>query len=215
MQAEGYLLMYNLSCPSDSQEFQNALAFALANATNATNVTTLLDYCHSSYVAANYTLVLPISEADKYGNDSSFSFLSTAVAAALLDQGFNLSSVDMFVAMLLFNPIDGEECTLAFNDSACQIGEFLRSYEITIPAKFGGNCTVPEAIILSCNGTNTNSDSSSGLSKRQIAGIVIGSVFGFCFLCCACACLCRLCGRSRRDKVPVADRAPQSQAVRA
>jgi len=204
--------LINTTCPSDNEDFEYNLAIALANATNATNVTTILDYCNT-YATANYTMVLPISEAGKYDNDSSLASWSTAIAAELRNRGYNNSGVDMLVAMLLFNPIDGEECTLDHNDSECKSGEFLRSFEVTIPAKFGGNCTIPKPTVLSCNGTS--SDSGSGLAKRQIAGIVIGTVAGF-FLLLLCLCLCcRHCLRSRRASKDLPVDHAQSQAVRA
>lgn len=213
MRAEGQLLI-NTTCPSDNEDFEDNLAFALANATNATNVTIVFDHCDSSYAAANYTLILPLSEADEYDNVSSLASLSTAVAAELRNRGYNNSGVDMLVTMLLFNPIDGEECTLEHNDSDCQNGEFLRSFEVTIPAKFGGNCTIPEFVILSCNNTNTSSDSDL-LSGRQIAGIVVGTVAGF-FLLCICLCLCcRHRSRSRRASKDLPADHAQAHAVKA
>jgi len=207
MQAKGQLFVHNSTCPLDTHEFQDDLAFALANATRATNVTAVLDHCYSSYTAANYTLTLPIDEAGNY--DDELSALSAAVATELRNRGYNNSGAEMLVTKLLFNPVDGVECVLKSNDSACQNGKFLRRHEITSPAKFGGNCTVPEPIILSCI---TSSD--SGLSARQIAGIVIGTVVGFFLLLCVLLCLIRNRVRSRRASKEPANRAPESAAVK-
>jgi hypothetical protein len=212
MQAEGQVFVYNTTCPSDIHEFQDDLASALANATNATNATAVLDHCYASYTAANYTLTLPISDADKYDNASSLSNLSSLLAAELRNRGYNNSGAEMLVGMLLFNPADGVECTLKQSDSACKHGESLRTFEVSSPAKFGGNCTIPDSVIMSCNST-----SSSGLDNRQIAGIVIGSVIGGLLLLIICCCLlCRSRSRARRgSKQPATPVAPQSDAVRA
>lgn len=212
MQAEGQLVMHNTTCPLDDDEFENALAFALANVTRAINVTTVFGYCFANNTAANYTLTLPINETDKY--ESSLAALSSSVATELRSLGFNTTGVEMLVAALLFNPVDGVECKLKVNDSECQHGQLLQSHQVVTPAKFGGNCTIPEAVILPCN--STSSSSSSDLSARQITGIVIGSVVGFCILLFCCFFLGRQCRRPRSSrKDPAIGNTPQSVAVRA
>jgi hypothetical protein len=207
MQAEGQLFVYNSSCPLDNQEFQNDVAFALANVTDAINVTAVLAYCYSSYTVTNYTLTLPIEEANKYEDDGSLFSLSTAVAAELRNQGYNNSRVELLVAMLLFNPVDGVLCTLKFNYSACHNGTRKQMYEVKNPAQFGGNCTIPEPIFVNCDEDDI---SSSDLSSRQIAGIISGTVIGFLLILAFLVCvLCqRYCPSRRAAKGHAEDHTP-------